>query len=166
MNSDRFSDAFPGVSLAALFFIFAFLGSEMANGSDAASAWRVTAGVIGVAVLMASFYRTHFRVRIFAGAISVTWIMLWAIHSMWATAETVSVAPIAFLIVLAVFATSYWSRSPMEVPSPAPRSHASHAAFVFTHLYSPYFPVPSQVRRPQAKEAAMEGSTSDTARAE
>lgn len=54
--------------------------------------------------------------RLFAGGISVSWVVLWVVYVVWQDPNAFDGAFRTFTIALAVLMTWYWSRQPMELP--------------------------------------------------
>lgn len=123
----RSFECVPGVTLAALFLVFAFTGSEVETGDSYLVGWRVAAVVVAGACAFGAWKLDKASVRTVAGAASVSWIMLWAVFVIWQDPVSVDTSFMAFMFALAVLSTWYWSHSPVMVVVSDSETHSAHA---------------------------------------
>jgi hypothetical protein len=126
-SARQLSDATPAIALAVLFSVFAVVGSELDDGATL-PVWRIVAACVAIACLWGARHRESEKVRIVAGAVSTSWIVLWALFVLWRKPESVDATFMSFMFVLAVFATWYWSRAPLPVVFHDSETHGARAS--------------------------------------
>ena len=115
-SRQRLSDALPGLVLAGAFAVFALAESTIAAPPHELVIWRIAAAGAAMASLFGALNIMSSTWRLFAGGITVSWVVLWVVYVVWQDPTAFDGAFRTFTIALAVLMTWYWSRQPIELP--------------------------------------------------